>query len=297
MTAVVRAMLVSVCVPTYQGEPHLAQTLTSALAQEGVDLEVVVVDNASSDRTSELLAEVDDPRVRVLRNPHTVDLPTNFRRAVEATTGEVVKVLCDDDLLLPGALASQAAVLAQLPHVRLVASRRAFIDDDGRVLSGGSGLRGMRGEIPGRAVALRYARTGINPVGEPANTMFRRADYDAVGGWPTTPDQTFTSDLELWLRLLEGGYLFAQGEALAAFRIAHDGLSQTAETRNQEANARFARSVAGDPRWRMSPWDRACAAVVPSLTWQLWRWRQTGMRASGGLGSALGSARSAVRGR
>lgn len=288
-------MLVSVCVPTYEGEPHLAATIASALAQEGVDFEVIVVDNASTDRTPQILAEIEDPRVRVVRNPETVDLPTNFRRAIDAATGEVVKVLCDDDLLLPGALASQAAILRDRPHVSLVACRRAFLDDHDRLLSAGAGLRGMRGERPGRTVALRYARTGINPIGEPANTMFRRADYDAVGGWPTADDQVFTSDMELWLLLLANGCLYAQEQTLAAFRIAADGLSQTAEDRNQAANARFVRRVAANPTWRMRPWDRASAAVLPPLTWWLWRLRRSGMRPRSDFSALATSAMARVR--
>lgn len=247
-------MRVSVCVPTYQGEAHLRAALDSALSQEGVDLEVIVLDNASSDGTAQILADIDDPRMRILRNPETVSLPENFRRVIEASTGEFVKVLCDDDLLLPGALASQAAILRDRPQVRLVACRRAFVDENDRVLSAGTGLRNLLGEHPGRAVAVRYARTGINPIGEPAGAMFRRDDYDAVGGWPSSEEWSFTSDLELWLRLLADGSLYGQGETLAAFRIDPNSLSQTADAHNQLVNERLVGAVAADPCWRMRGW-------------------------------------------
>lgn len=268
------AVTVSVAVPVYQGERHLRAALDSVLAQQGVDLEVVVVDNGSTDATPAILADYDDPRMRVIRRPSTVGLTANFAAAIEATVGEHVKLVCADDLLLPGTLALQSAALTADPQVSVVSGRRLLIDDeDHRV--GPVGLRGFVGRHPGRAVARRYARWGINPIGEPACVMFRRADYDAVGGW--SQDLTYPSDLETWLRLLRRGDLQGRPEALAAFRIGRAARSQTHEAQNNHENRELMRRVAADPHWRLNGGDRLIARMVYPLAWHAWRVRRRRM--------------------
>lgn len=262
---------VSVCVPVYQGERHLRATLDSILTQDGVDFEVVVVDNASTDGTAAILAEYDDPRMRVLRNDRTVGLTDNFRLALAAGTGDHLKLCCADDVLLPGALASQSSILARRPEIALVACRRLLLDDRDEVI-GPVGLRGLTGRRSGRAVARRYAHWGINPVGEPACGMFRRSDYEAVGGW--TEDLAYPSDLSTWLRLLHRGDLFGQTEAYAAFRIGEGSHSELHEQENFRENHELMRRAAVDPAWGMSRLDRAAGRVVHPLTWAAWRVRR-----------------------
>ncbi|GAB48106.1 glycosyltransferase family 2 protein [Mobilicoccus pelagius] len=265
---------VSVCVPVYQGERYVRQTLHSVLDQEGVDFEVVVVDNASTDRTKEILATVDDPRVRVLHNEVNVGLTGNFRRAVEASTGEFVKICCADDLLLPGCLAVQAQVLNENPDIAVVAARRRFVDDHG-ILTPPAGLRGLLGRRRGREVARRYACTGINPVGEPAGVMFRRRDYDAVGGW--NEDLPYPSDLATWLALLHHGDLYGQAAPYAVFRIGRAAHSQTHEEQNYRENRELMRRVLADDAWSLGGGTRTVSQVALPVTWALWRLRRRWM--------------------
>lgn len=259
---------VSVCVPVYQGERHLRATLDSVLAQEGVAFDVVVVDNASTDGTARILASYSDPRLRVVTNPRTIPMTANFVAAVAATSGDFVKLCCADDLLLPGALASQSAVLRTRPEISVVASRRLFIDDDDRAV-GPVGLRRFIGRHGGRAIARRFVRWGINPVGEPACVMFRRGDYEAVGGWGT--DMLYPSDIDTWFRLLRRGDLFGQPDALAAFRLAREAHSQTHEDQNHEENLELIRRVAKDPYWRVGRRDRVLSALLQPIAWRAWR--------------------------
>ena len=269
--------LVSVCIPTYQGVRFLGEAIDSALAQTYPHLEVVVGDNASTDGTDALLARYDDPRLRVLRRPETVDLAHNWRDTTQAARGEYVKLLCADDVLAPDALARQVPVLRDRPDVALVAARRALIDADSRVLVRSFGLRGLLGERTGRDVVRTVVRRGgINVVGEPAAVLFRRRDYEAVGGWDG--DVVYLMDLALWIALLRRGGLVGQPAELAAFRI-RDGAVSAAHSRSQYAELTgYLTAVAADPHWRL-PWtDQVATRVSRPLMWRTWPRRKQAMR-------------------
>ena len=66
-----RSPAVSVCVPAYQAEKYLRETLDSAFAQTFEDMEIVVLDNNTTDGTRKILEDAVDPRLRIERNTHT----------------------------------------------------------------------------------------------------------------------------------------------------------------------------------------------------------------------------------
>jgi len=213
----VTATRVSVCVPTFRGAATLAATLGSVLAQDCDGLEVVVADDASDDATVEVARAIDDPRVRVLAAERNLGPSANWDRAVAAATGAYVKVMGQDDLLLPGCLSAQAGVLDAEPGVALVTCRRDVVGPDDRVLFAGRGLGGLLGRVEGPAALRAVVRSGTNPLGEPVAGLVRTADARALGGF--RPDLPYVIDLDWWCRLLERGALWGLGETLVAFRV------------------------------------------------------------------------------
>ncbi len=261
---------VSVCIPAYRGAEMLPATLRSVLAQDHDDFEVVVVDNASDDGTDRAVRPfLADPRVRFLPFSDHVSLADNWRRAVDACRGELVKLVCADDIIHPHALTTQALVLRDDPTVSVVASRRHVIDDQGRILAGASGLHGLLGRHTAADVAHAILRLGINPIGEPNGVLFRRSDYDAVGGWDG--DHVFAMDIDLFLRLLTRGDLVGQPDSLAAFRVWPQSLSSAHSARQYDQNLAFVRRVAqtyGEDA------DSRRLGLVAKASWGAWRLRQ-----------------------
>ncbi len=109
---------VSVCVPVYRGEEHLATTIDSVLAQTFTDFELVIIDNASPDRSGEIAASYDDPRIRVITHPAVLPLTENWNSAVRASRAPLVKLLPDDDLIHPRCLELQVAAHDRRPGTR-----------------------------------------------------------------------------------------------------------------------------------------------------------------------------------
>ena len=92
---------VSVCIPVYNGEKFLAETMRSVLDQTYRDVELVILDNASTDATGDIARSFGDQRIRVERNASTVPQAENWNRAVQLSRAPLVKVVCADDLLHP----------------------------------------------------------------------------------------------------------------------------------------------------------------------------------------------------
>ncbi|WP_236794542.1 glycosyltransferase [Amycolatopsis sp. GM8] len=251
---------VSVCVPAYQAERYLADTVSSVLSQTFADFELVVLDNASTDRTAEILAGFDDPRLRVVRNEHVLPLADNWNRAVAETTAPLVKLLCADDLLHPRCLEQQHAAFAAEPGLALVCSRRDLINEQARMITRNRGLRGLLGRRPSADVVRKIVRHGGNPLGEPGGALFRREHFDKVGGFDAR--WRFPMDLALWIRLLELGDFYGIEESLAAFRINRGSVSARAQRAEYAEQRDLSESLAASPDWEIRKRDRLVGVAL-----------------------------------
>jgi len=125
---------VSIGMPVYNGEAFLAAAIDSVLAQSFTNFEVIISDNASSDRTEEISRAYAgrDDRIRYFRNDKNAGAARNFNRVFELSRGTYFKWLAHDDLLAPTYLERCASVLdGHAPSVVLCFPRRRFITPDG----------------------------------------------------------------------------------------------------------------------------------------------------------------------
>jgi glycosyltransferase involved in cell wall biosynthesis len=254
---------VSVCVPAYQAGPLLGATIGSVLTQNFTDFELVVLDNASTDGTAELVDSFGDPRIRLVRNENTVPMTENWNRAVSHTRGRFVKLLCADDLLRPDCLRVQHQILTTAPQVALTACRRDFVDEDGRRLATGHGLPGLLGEHSQVAVARRVIRHGGNPIGEPGSVLFRRKDFDQAGGFAAELD--LIMDIQLWPRLLAYGSLFGTPDSLAVFRVGGGSVSGRSHRKVYRQQHACNTQLAGNPSYRVRGADRLVGRAAAPL--------------------------------
>ena len=119
---------VSVVIPVRNGMPYLEETLLSARRQTRRADEVIVVDNCSTDGTGEFLLTQKD--IRLITQPRGVTAPANWTAAVQAATGDFVKVLCADDVLLPNCLERQLDALLRHGDCVMASARRQVIGPD-----------------------------------------------------------------------------------------------------------------------------------------------------------------------
>ena len=107
---------VSILIPTYKRPHYLREAIRSALAQTYPALEILVLDDASPDETPAVVAEfADEPRLRGVRHAQNVGIAENWRRGIQAATGDFFCLLHDDDTLEPEFVARLAAPLQTDP--------------------------------------------------------------------------------------------------------------------------------------------------------------------------------------
>jgi glycosyltransferase involved in cell wall biosynthesis len=128
--------LVSVIVPVYNGASYIAQSVLSALDQRDVSLEVLVVDDGSTDRTVEIIQTLagENPRVKLLRHPAHQNRGTSLTRqlGVRSSRGAFIALLDADDRFLPGKLAAQLAAFEAHPGMVLCHTGAKTVDANGR---------------------------------------------------------------------------------------------------------------------------------------------------------------------
>lgn len=199
---------ISVVVPTRNRSALLAMTLRSVLLQQDVDLEVIVVDEGSTDDTAAMLARLGDARVRVLRHdvPHGVSTARNDGTA--AAVGEWLAFVDDDDLWAPDKLAQQ--LRAALSTGRdWVYTGCVNISDAGQIICGRPPL------APEQMMAVLTRYNAIP--GGCSNVMMRRTAWQRVGPFDTRLRNT--EDWEMWIRLAKDGPPACVARPLLAYRV------------------------------------------------------------------------------
>ncbi|HEX3178551.1 MAG TPA: glycosyltransferase [Methylomirabilota bacterium] len=209
---------VSVLMAVYNGEPWLGEALGSVLEQSLKDLELIVVDDGSTDGTAERLAAIRDPRLSVLKQSRGGQTAA-LNRALRAARAPLVARIDADDVALPERLARQAAFLSAHHEVGLLGTAAREIAPSGGVVETLT--------PPCEDRDIRRALMRANPFIH-SSVMFRRSTIDRVGLY----DESFAvaQDYELWLRMSRVTRLANLPEPLVLRRLAPGRLSSARDS-------------------------------------------------------------------
>ena len=225
-TALCKAPLVSIMIPTYNRPAYFRETLESALSQTYPNVEVIVCDNSTDDRTEELMQVYRaDVRVRYVRNREAKTKEENFMPFEHLAQGEYLQWCMDDDILLPDKITRMVDAFLSEPTATLVTSIRGVIDGDGAYLGqwqDAPPIRGRYGCFAGAAVGHIMLTNAASFLGEPSAVLFRRRDLTHHYWRAESRGYLAISDCAMWLELLEKGDAVIFGRPLNLFRR-HDG--------------------------------------------------------------------------
>ncbi|RME74735.1 MAG: glycosyltransferase [Chloroflexi bacterium] len=192
--------LLTVCLPTYNGAPFLAEAIQSILAQTWTDFDLLIVDDHSTDDTPAVIRSFHDRRITFHQNPTRLGLVGNWNRCLELAQGEYICLFHQDDVMLPDNLRQKITILQNYSNVGMVFSDAVLIDSQSQPIAehwfysppftGTTTIEGQQ--------LLQELITGNNFI--PCSSVvawrecfFRSGRFDAR--FP------FTADLAMWLHI------------------------------------------------------------------------------------------------
>ncbi|OYD92637.1 family 2 glycosyl transferase [Nostoc sp. 'Peltigera membranacea cyanobiont' 210A] len=211
---------VTIAIPTYNRSELLKASLESALAQDYLDYQVLVLDNASEDDTEAVVRSFADSRITYVRHETNIGMFRNWQLAVKINSSPYLNILSDDDILLPDFIRESVLALDNHPHTGFSVAQAGFIDiynvrvdiTDPEVsdnLPAGliNGLEFIHQIVDGQKWILRSSAV-----------MFRAYALAAVGTFDI-PHSKYMLDLNLYLRIAAQFDIFFIAQELAQVRF------------------------------------------------------------------------------
>lgn len=211
-------MRVTIIVPTYERAGFVETAIESVLRQDHRELEVVAIDDGSTDETPEVLRRIaarnDAARFRWLRHDNVGQAAT-INRGLELARGELIGYLSSDDYLLPGAVSRLVRAAQEHPEADVVYPWNNVVDASDRVIDTLTFVE---------HTLVDAVRWGACLIGSGA--LVRRRYYERVGGWD--PEYASGPDFEWWIRGGDTRFVCVP-EPLAVWRTHSGSLTTTTD--------------------------------------------------------------------
>jgi len=223
---------VSICIPTYNGEAFIGEAINSALAQTYPNIELIISDDGSTDRTIAIAQSFQsqtsvDFRIILHRN---YGLSQNWNFCISQAKGQYIKFLFQDDLLAPECIEKMVALAQQNPEIGMVFSPRGITIADNesnpilRLASQSikdlhkswSNLKSIQ---PGKELLAdtNCLNNPINKIGEPSTVLIAARVFEEIGLFDSGLSQYV--DLDMWWRIMGNYHIGFVDEKLSSLRI------------------------------------------------------------------------------
>jgi glycosyltransferase involved in cell wall biosynthesis len=228
----------------HDGERYVAEAVDSVLGQSFGDLELVVVDDGSRDRSAEIVRAYADPRLRLLVNERNIGLAPSLNRGIAAARGEFVARLDADDVARPERLARQVAFMEAHPDVALVGSWHEEMAEDG--------TPGARVRVPTAHWDLRWHLHLYSPFAHSA-VLWRRELVARVAG-AYDEGLAYSMDYDLWWRISRRLFVANVPAYLVRLRTHASSMTSTYGDRTNEGLRMQAAHAARLLGWEDDEW-------------------------------------------
>jgi len=228
------APLVSICIPTFNGEAFIKEALLSASAQTYPNLEIIVADDSSTDKTVEILREFQqqnpdiDLRIILHRN---YGLVGNLNFCISEARGKYIKFLFQDDLLAANCVEEMVKIAETDAEIGLVFSpRRVFLEpgaeSNANCMAAYRGTQDLHKDWSnlktvqwGKELLIdaNWMRGRWNKIGEPTTVLIRQDIFNNIGVFDGSLTQLL--DVDMWLRIMGNYKIGFANQTLSQLRI------------------------------------------------------------------------------
>lgn len=208
---------VSMVLAVYNGGAKLRESIESIINQSFTDFEFVIVDDASTDTTAELLQEYakKDSRIVVVTNTENLGLTKSLNKGIRASRGEYIARMDAGDTSEPSRFEKQVAFLDSHPKHGLVGTWAYVIDEDSKRV-------GVM-KYPTEHTLLKKALIRYNPIVH-SSIMMRKSVVEACGLY--NESWTYAQDYELYFRIVARSAIANLGEYLVSYRISPQSITR-----------------------------------------------------------------------
>lgn len=228
-------MKISVLTTLFNHERFIRTTLECALTQTLIPYEIIVLDDASTDRSLSAAREFESPLVRVLSSPANLG-GANTVRALASCSGDLVAILNSDDLWAPDKLEKQQAHLACSPNTGVVFTHVTTIDEHGKPWHSDRRWQKLfQFRNRSRHDWLRHFFLVGNPFCA-SSALVRMECFERLG--PFNGSYIQLQDMDMWIRMAVAGYdLHVVEQTLTSYRVMRDGSNMSFnDSGNRAAN-------------------------------------------------------------
>jgi len=228
--------LVSICIPVYNSDKTIARTLESVVGQTYKNIEIIVIDNLSTDTTLERVREFGDSRIRIVENPvHFCCAEYNWNTCFMHTRGEFIALFHADDIYSLNIVTRQVDTFRKFPAIGGVFTGGDVIDEHDRIIGTFRLPPKISGDTPYTyqellPVVLEYGDFFLSPSAMIKGEVYKKLApfrYDLFGS---------ASDLDMWLRIARTGPVIIIDEKLLKYRISKTQGSFMLKSRTEEAD-------------------------------------------------------------
>ena len=218
---------VTIAIPTYNRSHLLRISLESALAQDYPHVQVMVLDNASTDDTPAVMQSCTDARVTYCRSETNLGMLANWNRAIELNPNPYLVVLQDDDILLPAFVSESLGRLKKYPRAALSYALARYIHPDGSLGKRNSVVPDDPGLVDGTLYLDQIIRDRGWTIGNVSSILFRQSALAEVGFFDS-PHSRHSIEYNLFFRLAARFDVVPVPKELVYERIHPEALSETA---------------------------------------------------------------------
>jgi len=226
-------MKFSVVLPVRNGGHYIRLCVDSILRQTCQEFDLLILDNCSTDGTTEWLQSLNDPRIKLYPADKPLSIEENWGRIKTIPRNEFITLIGHDDILDPNYLETMDKLILQHPDAALYQAHFRYIDPDGSTIRR---CKPMDERQSSQEFLAFFLAGIIDNMG--TGYMMRSADYDMAGGIPPYPNLLF-ADFELWTRLSLRGYKATAFEECFAFRLHQSMTTMSSDLKYQYAFDRF----------------------------------------------------------
>lgn len=225
--------LVSVFIPVYNAEKYIAESLESILNQTYDNLEILLVDDGSTDRSVEIIKSYNDPRIRLIQNEKNMGIPYTRNVGLDHANGKYMAIMDSDDISLPDRIEKQVRFLEGNPDIDVVGTFYYKFN-----------------EKSSRKIKLKYTKPEeieivllfYSPISNPSSMV--RLDTVKKHNIRYNLNYFVAQDYGFWADLTKfGGKIAVIPEFLLKYRTGHENITKRSNVKKRERRKQVLRSI------------------------------------------------------